>query len=261
MLISSRSIGPSTCGVFLSRVEVFLEGGMGQKALSFIAPRGPSRFGQVNCWIDGEPPAAVLPDELEKADFFVLVGLPQDLYPRLAALRHYLERESSITAVITAGTSDEVNLLKETGLTKPAVIALSPESSPCCGLVLDSLTALNYYYENALGRFSLFDLKYLWPDGIRLEVKHYRWLKAPTEQGTQVEAFQLTDKKPDLLSPHLLAVLRGPSALSEGEIQKMLEMVFAPQMEREAVFWYAVGQPPSAPDEYEALVFSAGADR
>ncbi|MDH7478892.1 MAG: hypothetical protein QHH02_02660, partial [Syntrophomonadaceae bacterium] len=82
MLINmdSRSIGPSTCGVFLSQVEVFLEDELGRRAKDLICRRGTSRFGQVNFWLDGRPAAAGTQTSLEKADMFILVGYPPELW-------------------------------------------------------------------------------------------------------------------------------------------------------------------------------------
>ena len=256
MQFISSSVGPSTCGVFLSRVEVFLEGELGRTALDFIAPRGPSRFGQVNCWIEGNPPASIIPDELEKADMFILVGSPEELHSRINELAPYLRLPSSIVLAVSCGDSSVIPRLKsDTGLEKIISITLRPENRSGVGLVLDSLVALHFFYENALNRFTLFDLRHIWPDGSELEVEHHLWSGTSDSLGAaEAVVSRLTERVPDLDSPLLLSVLRGPTELSDMVIEDMLGRMFSVDPDRPR-FWYAVARPPASVEKYEAMVF------
>jgi hypothetical protein len=254
----SSSVGPSTCGVFLSRVEVFLDGELGRSSLEFIAPRGASRFGQVNCWIDGKPPASAIPDELEKADLFILVGSPGEVSARISGLDPYLRPPSSIVLAVSFGDSSVMPGLKsDTGLDKLISITLRPESCSWAGLVLDSIVALHFFYENALSRFTLFDLRHIWPDGTELEVQHRCWLEDPGNPGApDAVVSDFTAGPPDLESPRLLSVLRGPTALSDRAITGMLGRLFSSDLDQPR-FWYAISHPSASMENYEALLFSA----
>ncbi|NPV92890.1 MAG: hypothetical protein HPY50_19155 [Firmicutes bacterium] len=256
MQFISSSVGPSTCGVFLSRVEVFLEGELGRSALDFIAPRGPSRFGQVNCWVDGTPPASAIPDELEKADLFILVGYPGELRARISELDPFLRPPSSIVMAVSCGDPDLMRKLRsDTGLEKIISVTLSEGSHSEMGLVLDSLVALHFFYENALSRFTLFDLRHIWPDGTELEVQRCLWAVLPDSPGAgEAAVSRLTGGLLDLDSPHLLAVLRGPAAFPDQIIADLLDRI-SPDPDKPR-FWYAVAQPPASPEGYEAVVFS-----
>ncbi|MDH7479610.1 MAG: hypothetical protein QHH02_06340, partial [Syntrophomonadaceae bacterium] len=174
---------------------------------------------------------------------------------RVTELGSYISRSSVITVVITAGAGDELSTIKAKGLEPPILIDLRPEFLDAAALVLDSLVALHYYYENALSRFSLFDLRYLWPDGTQLEVGYCHWGQQLTG-ANEPSATALTRGALNLLSPNLLAVLRGPGVWTEEELVKMLTTLSTFHPSREAPFWYAVGQPPSTDPAYEALLFS-----
>lgn len=220
-----------------------------------ICRRGTSRFGQVNFWLDGQPAVAGARPNLEKADMFILVGYPLQLRLRAAELDSYINRSSTITVAITAETLDEVPTRQAKGLDLPILIDLRPDFSDAAALVLDSLVALHHYYENALSRFSLFDLRYLWPDGTQLEVSRYHWGRQLAD-ADEPSAAALTRRTLDPLSPRLLAVLRGPNVWTEEELAKMLTTLPASPPARKAPFWYAVGQPPSTDPVFEALLFS-----
>lgn len=263
MAMLSGPRGPFTCGVFLTQTEVFLEGPFGKEIFAYLARRGSSRFGQVNYWVNGVSPldatktANISP---ERVDLIIFVGLPEDLHQRINQFASRINYSTTIVVVITAAAPTNLKAIKQA--IKPAVfINLQQEKFSQSSKIVDSLIALNYYYENALSQFSLFDLRYLWPPSSIIEVAWLpvataKNLSIPTKNSSRIEP--LTTGTIDLSQGNHLLILRGFDSPSPENTMRLWEKLTASLAHKGNFLWYAVGLPPSLSHQPEILLFSPG---
>jgi len=244
--LRSRSIGPATCGIFMTRTDVFTDPVWESFALNLLLARGASRFGQVHLWRNQAIPTSAeeltqLQRDWQQSDLMILAGEPDAVRQYLHQLQSIVVSPSVIPLVMTRGDEQVLEQLRQqSGVLRISGMALpAPEAS--AAIILDSLLALNYFYEDALARFSLFDLRHLWPDRCNLAVGVW----PPTDDAgntcpdhAQLQA--LTTASPDLASPSCLVVLRGfASSLADGFAQ-----VAAALQTDHPLFGYAVALPP-----------------
>ena len=278
MTMLSGPRGPFTCGVFLTQTDVFLEGELGKEIFAGLAQRGPSRFGQINCWVNGASPvdaaqkADIAP---ERVDLIIFAGFPEDLLPRITQFAPAINYSTTVALVITAAQEKDLASIKQK-MPQAVFINLRPEKSYESVKVADSILALNYYYENALSQFSLFDLRYLWPPGATVEAALIQTanqffylnkaqkssfsfppaLEALEETAAETLAIEpLTGGRFDLSQGNHLLVLRGVGSPSAEKTAYLWEKLTASLSSKGDFLWYAVGLPPSS-QQPEIMLFS-----
>jgi len=168
--------------------------------------------------------------------------------------------------IITLDEGDDYVHLKEAWGSEKTVftgIQADPQSKEAIdslSLVLDSLVGLFNYYGYGLVRFSLYDLRHIWPDGSDLGIEYHQLRfsqmtgKSKTPQPINHSSSRLTKIEPAQDLNSILIVVRGPEDLSPELMAVVVQTTGAGRKGIEGIHWYALGCSAKS-EQVEGIVF------